>query len=1146
MTTRARVAVVGFLVLVATAGWADPPPSILVNGDFEEFSGPEPIGWDGLTSGDLTTAVTQHGQWAAFIDHTGSTSSGPWWSQGWIPVTAGAAYVLTGWLRCDQFSGDGWGQIRIGIVQSDWSEVAASPSELLSYCGDGVFHKVAVSFSPTGTQVLARFGIFGPKENATLFFDDLRLFAKTSNSPPYASPTGSPLSGEVPLTVQFAANADDDDGAVRHFVWDFGDGGAARSSTPSYVYRSGGDFAVSLTVVDNDGASSTYALAVASSDPSSPQVSIDAPTSDPQWTTTSPTVVLSGSAQPAAGTGSSLQTLTWDNLDAVATETVSPSSSWTTGEIDLEPGRNRLLVTVIDGEGRVGTDLLEVFRSLTAPALGNIQTTTGPVPRNGRWQATFELDTVATHPLCTYDPAPPPGVPADSGVTVDATITTPSSLVVTQPAYFTTRVETSGSHLVETMDRQWAVQFTPREIGWYDVTLEATDASGTSTLAIGGFETVPSTLPGFVQVSDTDSRYFERDDGSLFFPIGPALDDASPVNDGVLTIRRPWMGGYGAYSTNWSRWISSAEQHGNEGFMAPLSFNDRAPGSELSFRLFCESTCGADDSDLDGWRLWQGWMIQDTAPLLLAGHRYRVVLRLKTAGLQPATAGNPFGVTMKIHGWRGSSQTWKEYLDGLPASYTMVEPIGQDRPWHTVVSTFISPVQATYVSVYLHNVAAGVAFVDTISVCEVDGGGSVVGGELIRDHQADLHLAVDPRGAALLDEQLRRAEADGVTLKLVVQDKNDWVPNHLTSSGFFSTVGDGYYQPNGTRTRWLQNQWWRYIAARWGASTAIHSLELLNEGSPDSQSHYQAAQDFAAFVTTTGAHPHLATTSFWCCWRPELWGDELNYPDVGYADLHEYTDNSGLGGLQDELEQDLAGLHLYLVDKVKAEPVDKPVVRAESGIASASTNFEVLGTTPNPGWWYHNLLWAQLDSSAVTDVNYWWSQHFRQVDQWTFGGDMNGLCRVELARGFASFVAGLDLNLGGYEDLDASVSNPELRVVGQKNQSAGRAHLWVQNRQHTWKTIMDAPGSIVPQFGTIGLDMGTPESPYVVAWWSTTAGVVASSQTLTADGGGVVTLTVPSLSGDTAAQIEPGDGSGLIFAHGFEDGDTRLWSQTEP
>ena len=67
----------------------------------------------------------------------------------------------------------------------------------------------------------------------------------------------------------------------------------------------------------------------------------------------------------------------------------------------------------------------------------------------------------------------------------------------------------------------WKVRFTPTEVGiWrYDVTVK--DASGQDTSATYPFSCVrKADRRGFVRVSKADPRYFERDDGSFYYPIG--------------------------------------------------------------------------------------------------------------------------------------------------------------------------------------------------------------------------------------------------------------------------------------------------------------------------------------------------------------------------------------------------------------------------------------------------------------------------------------------------------------------------------------------------------------------------------------------------------------------------------------------------
>jgi PKD repeat protein len=69
--------------------------------------------------------------------------------------------------------------------------------------------------------------------------------------PPVAEFSGSPLSGCVPLTVNFT---DESTGEIDTWEWNFGDGSPhSYVQNPSHEYTSGGDFTVSLTVTNAYG-----------------------------------------------------------------------------------------------------------------------------------------------------------------------------------------------------------------------------------------------------------------------------------------------------------------------------------------------------------------------------------------------------------------------------------------------------------------------------------------------------------------------------------------------------------------------------------------------------------------------------------------------------------------------------------------------------------------------------------------------------------------------------------------------------------------------------------------------------------------------------------------------------------------------------
>ena len=79
--------------------------------------------------------------------------------------------------------------------------------------------------------------------------------APVPNQAPNASFTASPTSGDAPLSVSFnASGSNDPDGSIVSYSWNFGDGTNGAGLTPGHTYNNSGNYTVSLTVTDDDGA----------------------------------------------------------------------------------------------------------------------------------------------------------------------------------------------------------------------------------------------------------------------------------------------------------------------------------------------------------------------------------------------------------------------------------------------------------------------------------------------------------------------------------------------------------------------------------------------------------------------------------------------------------------------------------------------------------------------------------------------------------------------------------------------------------------------------------------------------------------------------------------------------------------------------
>jgi hypothetical protein len=72
--------------------------------------------------------------------------------------------------------------------------------------------------------------------------------------PPVLNITAEPVSGGVPLTVNFTATASDPDGSVISYYWDFGNGGNSILQNPlPNTYTCPGTYTATCAVIDNDG-----------------------------------------------------------------------------------------------------------------------------------------------------------------------------------------------------------------------------------------------------------------------------------------------------------------------------------------------------------------------------------------------------------------------------------------------------------------------------------------------------------------------------------------------------------------------------------------------------------------------------------------------------------------------------------------------------------------------------------------------------------------------------------------------------------------------------------------------------------------------------------------------------------------------------
>jgi hypothetical protein len=795
----------------------------------------------------------------------------------------------------------------------------------------------------------------------------------------------------------------------------------------------------------------------------------------------------------------------------------------------------------------------------------------GQVPKYKKFEITFKIqNTAAGNFQFPYDPDPPNGIdltyPKHQGISVDALFLPPGQTDWTkayqQPAFYYQRFDDEIKKDASGDDREWyypigefswKVRFSPDAPGMWQFKLKAQDASGYAETSPQAFSVVNSSNRGFIKVSATDPRYFEFDDGTPFDGMGFAYGPSGPPRANVvlnsesdfqlyqqnhINLLRVWISNL--YGAAWLRYLGGRNLY--NGYLPRPGilpfYNPDSDRMTMTQRIDYE--LGGDIGWFDACR-FEFW---DDPEAVKQNTNYRI--RIKYRGEDIAGPRNTdyqdYGFVAKLGpGWHSDCYE--------PGSGTVVTDYGlSNSDWGYVEGVWNSGSNNFLPRLYmgLENVTQGWVSVDSVSLRE-DLGNGQYGPEIMIEPSMEYELYFPQEESYALDKLVGLAEQYGVYLKLVLMDKNDKIYYKIKDSGDFvygeEDNQDGFYGVGRTlnKTRWLQQAWWRYLQARWGYSPNIHSWELTNEGDPFNTDHYALTDELGksmhcrVFGVPVGPgdgekctydHPndHLVTTSFWHSFPGEQFWGSPQYPNVDYADVHAYIST---GWRNDPAyESDAAKFHLDYSADVRSN-IDwytkqndlptRPVVRGETGIDFLNQQEEQPDLAlDTQGIWLHNFLWSTLDPGAMTEL-YWWESNIKNQP----GPDgQPGL--YEIYGNFYDFIGGIPLNNGHYQDATAAVGNPDLRVVGQKDLMHQRAHLWIQNRQHTWRNVIDAvPTSAAA--GSLTLSGFRGGHLYAVRWWDTYSvngsQRVADTETVTAQLNGDIVLTISSLVSDTAVEL---------------------------
>ncbi|MET0065220.1 MAG: PKD domain-containing protein [Candidatus Thiodiazotropha sp.] len=176
--------------------------------------------------------------------------------------------------------------------------------------------------------------------------------AGSGNANPVANANG-PYSGAVGDEISFSSSGSSDpDGTIESYSWDFGDGEGSSQDNPNHTYSVAGDYTVSLTVTDNDGASSTD-ITNASID------SVQGPNEPPLANINGPYQGITGQPVNFSSAGSSdpeglALSYAWDFGDGNMSSEANPAHTYDTADTYT------VSLTVTDSESQTDTQTTQV------------------------------------------------------------------------------------------------------------------------------------------------------------------------------------------------------------------------------------------------------------------------------------------------------------------------------------------------------------------------------------------------------------------------------------------------------------------------------------------------------------------------------------------------------------------------------------------------------------------------------------------------------------------------------------------------------------------------------------------------------------------------------------------------------------------
>lgn len=345
--------------------------------------------------------------------------------------------------------------------------------------------------------------------------------------------------------------------------------------------------------------------------------------------------------------------------------------------------------------------------------------------------------------------------------------------------------------------------------------------------------------------------------------------------------------------------------------------------------------------------------------------------------------------------------------------------------------------------------------------------------------------------AAIIDEVLAEARRLGVRVTLVFDNHTDFVRGHGVPYG--AERMDRLVSFADQRLPDAYRHKVRYLLARWGADDTVMAWELFNEidlAVADAAFSLYWAGLLIDHLTELDQDRRLRTVS----WAGPNWRPLMQLKQVDVAQTHCYVDNTQ--------ERDEIGppsswdmVRRMMDEAVVLNGLGKPWLVGESGFQGE--NHDNPGNERDgDGFLLRQQAWAGfLLGGCGSSMNWWWDVYLEPRGLWRH------------YRGLARTVARLD-----WRDRTLRPMTPidgDVRVIGWLGPR--QALLWPQVAGDTWhrQLVQRRPRPVQLMDVILRLDGFTPRARHAILHVDMASGDERERREVMADGGGVLSITLP-------------------------------------